>query len=74
MTEATSETTEIKSVPPRKSKSKPKKESKTIKTNDYIDAGANHIVLNLRPPYPQGIAHWLADAVIPGLQPAQPAS
>ncbi len=36
----------------------------------YIDAGANHIVLNLRPPYPQNIAHWLADEIIPALQPA----
>jgi F420-dependent oxidoreductase-like protein len=30
----------------------------------FVDGGATHIVLNLRPPYPDGIAHRLADEVI----------
>jgi len=34
----------------------------------YIDAGANHIVLNLLPPYPKEIAHWLANEVIAPLK------
>lgn len=29
-----------------------------------VDAGATHVVLNLRPPYPGGIAHKIADEVI----------
>ena len=31
----------------------------------FVDAGATHLVLNLRPPYPQGIVARLADEVIP---------
>ena len=31
----------------------------------FVDAGATHIVLNLRPPYPDGIVQRLADEVIP---------
>jgi alkanesulfonate monooxygenase SsuD/methylene tetrahydromethanopterin reductase-like flavin-dependent oxidoreductase (luciferase family) len=31
---------------------------------DLIDAGMNHIVLSLRPPYPVGVARWLADEII----------
>lgn len=30
----------------------------------YIDAGATHLVLILRPPFPAGITHRLADEVI----------
>ena len=29
----------------------------------YIEAGARHIVLGLRPPYPEGVAHLVADEV-----------
>ncbi len=43
----------------------------TITTiQSYIDLGATHIVLNLRPPYPEGIAHRLAQEVIEPLQKA----
>jgi len=31
----------------------------------YVDAGATHLILNLRPPYPAGIVARLAEAVIP---------
>ncbi len=31
----------------------------------YVDAGATHLILNLRPPYPEGIVARLAEAVIP---------
>ena len=31
----------------------------------FVDAGATHLVLNLRPPYPDGIVTRLADEVIP---------
>jgi alkanesulfonate monooxygenase SsuD/methylene tetrahydromethanopterin reductase-like flavin-dependent oxidoreductase (luciferase family) len=31
-----------------------------------VDAGMNHIVLNLPRPYPQGVARWLADEVVVG--------
>lgn len=31
-----------------------------------VDAGMNHIVLSLLPPYPQGVARWLADEIIAG--------
>ena len=34
----------------------------------YIEAGANHIVLNLRPPYPERIAATLASEIIAPLQ------
>lgn len=33
-----------------------------------VDAGATHIVLNLRPPYPEGIVQRLADEVIAHVQ------
>ncbi|HZR40881.1 MAG TPA: LLM class F420-dependent oxidoreductase [Ktedonobacteraceae bacterium] len=36
----------------------------------YITAGANHIVLNLRYPYPEGIVHRLAEEVIEPLNAA----
>lgn len=43
----------------------------TITTvQSYIDLGATHIVLNLRPPYPEGIVHRLAQEVIEPLQKA----
>ena len=29
----------------------------------YIEAGANHIILNLRAPYPEGIVHRLAEEI-----------
>ncbi len=31
----------------------------------YVDAGATHLILNLRPPYPDGIVARLAESVIP---------
>ena len=31
----------------------------------YVDAGATHLILNLRPPFPDGIVERLADEVIP---------
>jgi F420-dependent oxidoreductase-like protein len=31
----------------------------------FVDAGATHLILNLRPPYPDGIVTRLADEVIP---------
>jgi len=41
----------------------------TITTvQSFIDIGVTHIVLNLRPPYPEGIAHRLAQEVIEPLQ------
>jgi hypothetical protein len=30
----------------------------------YIAEGATHIILNLRAPYPEGIAHRLAEEII----------
>ncbi len=33
-----------------------------------IDVGATHLVLTLTPPYPDGIAHWLASEIIRPLQ------
>jgi hypothetical protein len=30
----------------------------------FIKAGATHIILNLRAPYPQGIVHRLAEEVV----------
>jgi F420-dependent oxidoreductase-like protein len=32
---------------------------------EYIAAGANHIIFNLRPPYPAGIVERLAEEVVP---------
>jgi F420-dependent oxidoreductase-like protein len=37
-------------------------------TRSYIDAGANHIILNLRAPYPQNVAQSLVREVIEPLQ------
>ncbi len=37
---------------------------------NFIDVGVTHIVLGLRPPYPEGIAHRLAQEVIEPLQKA----
>lgn len=34
----------------------------------YIEAGASHIILNLRAPYPENIVHRLADEIIAPLQ------
>jgi F420-dependent oxidoreductase-like protein len=34
----------------------------------FVDAGAAHVVLNLRPPYPEGIVQRLADEVIGRVQ------
>lgn len=34
----------------------------------YVDAGATHLVLNLRPPFPAGIIARLAAAVIPQIE------
>jgi hypothetical protein len=30
-----------------------------------VDAGATHLILNLRPPYPAGIVARLAEEVVP---------
>jgi F420-dependent oxidoreductase-like protein len=37
-------------------------------TREYIAAGANHIILNLRAPYPAGIIEQLAEEVVPQLR------
>ncbi len=37
----------------------------TQTVQQLVDAGATHVVLNLRPPYPEGIVQRLADEVIP---------
>jgi F420-dependent oxidoreductase-like protein len=37
-------------------------------TQSYIEAGANHLILNLRYPYPEGIVHRLAEEVAGPLQ------
>jgi hypothetical protein len=34
-------------------------------TREYIAAGANHIIFNLRWPYPAGIIERLAEEVVP---------
>ncbi len=34
----------------------------------YIEAGASHIILNLRAPYPENIVHRLADEIVAPLQ------
>ncbi len=34
----------------------------------YVDAGATHLILNLRPPYPAGIVRRLADEVVPAVR------
>ncbi|MGK5529224.1 LLM class flavin-dependent oxidoreductase [Streptomyces sp. URMC 129] len=31
---------------------------------EFVEAGATHIVLSLRPPYPEGAARWAADEII----------
>ena len=31
----------------------------------YVDAGATHLILNLRYPYPEGIVTRLAEEVVP---------
>jgi F420-dependent oxidoreductase-like protein len=35
----------------------------------YVDAGATHILLNLRYPYPEGIVERLANEVVPNIKP-----
>jgi len=40
----------------------------TQTVQEFVDAGATHIVLNLRPPYPEGIVQRLADEVITQVQ------
>lgn len=37
-------------------------------TQDYIEAGVNHIVLNIRPPYPEGIVRRLVQEVVEPLK------
>ena len=37
-------------------------------TQSYIEAGANHLILNLRYPYPEGIVHRLAEEIAEPLQ------
>jgi len=43
-------------------------EETTQRVQRLVDAGATHVVLNLRPPYPEGILQKLADTVIQGVQ------
>ena len=43
-------------------------EATRANVRSYIDAGANHIILNLRAPYPQHIAQSLVREVIEPLQ------
>lgn len=39
--------------------------SDTVATTlELVDAGFTHLVLSLLPPYPDGVAHWLADEII----------
>ena len=45
-------------------------QSTITSVQDFIDIGVTHIVLNLRPPYPEGIAHRLAQEIIEPLQKA----
>ncbi|GLV56393.1 LLM class F420-dependent oxidoreductase [Dictyobacter sp. S3.2.2.5] len=40
-------------------------------TQNYIEAGVNHIVLNIRPPYPEGIVHRLVEEVVEPLKSLQ---
>jgi len=40
-------------------------------TQNYIEAGVNHIVLNIRPPYPEGIVHRLVQEVVEPLKSLQ---
>jgi alkanesulfonate monooxygenase SsuD/methylene tetrahydromethanopterin reductase-like flavin-dependent oxidoreductase (luciferase family) len=35
----------------------------------FVDAGATHIILNLRPPYPEAIVTRLAENVVPRVKP-----
>ena len=45
--------------------------SKTVKiTQDFVDAGATHLIFGLRPPFPAGIVTRLAEEVIPQLRQA----
>ncbi len=45
-------------------------QSTITSVQSFIEIGVTHIVLNLRPPYPEGIAHRLAQEVIEPLQKA----
>jgi alkanesulfonate monooxygenase SsuD/methylene tetrahydromethanopterin reductase-like flavin-dependent oxidoreductase (luciferase family) len=38
-----------------------------------IDAGFPHIVLSLAPPYPEGVAQWVADEILAPVTPGQAA-
>lgn len=38
-------------------------------TQQFVDAGATHLILNLRPPYPAGIVARLAEEVVPRITP-----
>jgi len=40
-------------------------EKTTQVVQQFVDAGATHVVLNLRPPYPEGIVTRLAEELIP---------
>lgn len=39
------------------------------RVQEYVDAGATHLILNLRYPYPDGIAARLAEEVVPRVKP-----
>lgn len=45
-------------------------EANRKQAQDYIEAGATHIILNLRDPYPEGIVHRLAEEVAEPLKKA----
>jgi F420-dependent oxidoreductase-like protein len=38
------------------------------RVQEYVDAGATHLILNLRYPYPEGIVQRLAEEVVPGIR------
>jgi len=41
----------------------------TVQTvQGYVDAGATHLILNMRYPYPQGIVARLAEEVVPKIR------
>ena len=39
------------------------------RVQEYVDAGATHLILNLRYPYPDGIVARLAEEVVPRVKP-----
>ena len=37
-------------------------------TQDFVNAGVTHLILNLRPPFPAGIVTRLAEEVVPQIR------